>query len=103
MYILECDPSQLNHVILTYRQADKLIRQKVLEQSKADHLLAEISQFLGADPIEALVLVNQAQSFTLIRVLATIFNALAYSKNLQLFDGQTPVKQLQPTYSQPAL
>ena len=98
MALLYCDPSHRNHVILRY--GDQV---QDLHQPKAEELLRAIVELTDQQPVEGISLVNRSDSFTLIRVLATIANALAYSCHWKLYDGDTLVTQLQPQYSKPAL
>lgn len=99
MAILYCDPSIPNHVSL---RCGEVVRD--LHKPKADELLRAITAFSNVD---GFALVNAAQSFTLIRVLATIANALAYSKKIQLYMGTehdlVPVQQIIPHYNKDAV
>lgn len=72
----------------------------------ADELLRAMTELIGTEPIDGIVVVNQAQSFTLIRVVATIANALAYSLQVPLYSVassaaplEQPVAQIEPHYS----
>lgn len=98
MNTLYCDPSQPNHVLLRYGSA---VRD--LSKPKANELLAAMVELIDQQPIEAIALVNKAESFTLIRVLATIANALAYSKKIKLYSDTELVHQIIPHYSKDAI
>ena len=92
--VLYCDPSQPNHVI--FRFNDQVVD---LHKSKADELLRTMTELVGDQPLTGIALVNQAQSFTLIRVLATIANAWAYSRHLTLWSDGELVDHISPHYN----
>ena len=95
---LYCDPSQPNHVLLRYGST---VRD--LSKPKANELLAAMVELIDGQPLDAISLVNKAESFTLIRVLATIANALAYSKKIKLYSDTELVSQILPHYSKDAI
>lgn len=68
-----------------------MLRERDLDAPQAELLLATMHELVSDDPLEQLVLVNQATSFTLIRVLVTLYNALAFSKQLPLYELAAPV------------
>ncbi|MBI2416026.1 MAG: hypothetical protein HYV33_05210 [Candidatus Kerfeldbacteria bacterium] len=94
-HTLLCDPSDPNGITWQYDG-----QQHYTAQPRADQLLNIIVQ-LTAGNIDRLVLINQAESFTRIRVLAAIFNTLAFSRNIPLFQNNdtTPVAYILPHYS----
>lgn len=105
MALLYCDPSQPNHVLL--RCGEVTLN---LAKPHADELLRAMTQVIEqvqpTTPVEGIVVVNKAESFTLIRVVATIANALAYSLKLKLYSIPTsestlgePVLVVDPAYS----
>jgi hypothetical protein len=88
------------------------LRRRVLDKPRSEILLSTIVELIASDSVDAVVLVNQSPSFTLIRVLATLYNALAYSRGWQLCVVTqpivyadisavlaTPVQQIEPHYS----
>lgn len=95
-HTLYCDPSSPQELVLRYD--DDTLK---IPQPRADQVLAAIDQFIQDKPIDRLVVVNQAVSFTFLRVVITIFNTLAFSKNIPLYStGATqPVSYLMPHYS----
>lgn len=76
--MLYCDPSQPNHVI--FRCQDRVVD---LVKPKAEELLPAMIDCLAGQDITAFSVINRSESFTTIRVLATIVNALAYTKNIK--------------------
>jgi len=85
MKTLYCDPSQNNTITLRFGDCPgNCLREVTLPQPYGEQVLKMITDLIGSDQVEQIVLVNQAQSFTLIRVLATICNSLAYSLPAQL-------------------
>ncbi len=68
----------------------KLLVSRELAQPRAEQLLNQIDALINQQPVEQFVLVNQAASFTLIRVLATIGNALAFSRGWKLWQLAQP-------------
>lgn len=92
MRLLYCDPSQTNLttrsvVELSYGECPgEALRHITLNDPRSETLLQAMAELVGSDELHALVLVNRAQSFTLIRVLATLYNALAYSRKLVLYE-----------------
>lgn len=96
-----CDPSLPHQVLLHCGEASGS-----LPKPNADELLRAMVDLIGTEPIDGIVVVNQAQSFTLIRVVATIANALAYSLNVPLYSIahakaplEQPVARIEPHYS----
>lgn len=82
MNTLYCDPSQTNQVLFRFNTVEK-----IATQTQSDQLLKTIHELVGEEPIEKLVLVNQAESFTLVRILVAIFNALSYSLHIPLYEA----------------
>ncbi len=78
MAIVHCDPSQPHHVI--FRCQDRVVD---LVKPKAEELLPAIITCLAGQTLTGFRVINQSESFTMIRVLATIMNALAYTKDIQ--------------------
>lgn len=78
MAMLYCDPSQPNHVI--FRCQDRVVD---LVKPKAEELLPALIDCLAGQTVTGFNVVNQSESFTTIRVLATIVNTLAYTKNIK--------------------
>lgn len=70
-----------------------------LHKSKADELLRAMTDLVGDQPLTGIAVVNQCESFTLIRVLATIANAWAYSRNLMLYSDGEIVDRIRPHYN----
>lgn len=97
-HLLICDPSLPHRLLLRY--GDAVVD---LHQPQANTILQAMVELVGDGDWDGIQLVNKAESFTLIRVLATIANALAYSKGLQLYDGDQPVTRLVPKYSRSPL
>lgn len=93
MYSLYCDPSQRWNVVMRFGQCPgECMRSRTLPAPSADALLKEIHTLVADDPLEQLILVNSAHSFTLIRVLVTLYNALAFANDIQLFELPRPVE-----------
>ncbi len=92
MRVLYCDPSKTNSTkrsVVQFIYGDcpgQPLRQIELDNPRSEVLLQTITNLIGNEPIAALVLVNQAASFTLIRVLATLYNTLSYSRKLALYE-----------------
>lgn len=85
-YILYCDPSSSEHLVLRYGDVEQNSwRETIVVQPKADTLLQLIDQFIHDQPVHQLVVVNQARSFTLLRVLIAMMNTLAFSKHLPVY------------------
>ena len=91
---LYCDPSQPHHVVLRFNG-----QVMDLQKSKADELLRAMTELVGDQPLTGIAVVNHCESFTLIRVLATIANAWAYSRGLTLYSDGEIVEQIQPHYN----
>lgn len=92
MYTLYCDPSDGRRVTFIYGQCPgEVIREQTLEAPRAEVLLSAMDALVQGGPLEQLVLVNRADSFTLIRVLVTLYNTLAYSKQVPLYELTAPV------------
>lgn len=72
-----------------------IIRRAVVEAPRSEQLLQHIDELIAGDPLDQLVLVNRSDSFTMIRVLVTLFNALAYSRQLKLYQLSEPVEWAQ--------
>lgn len=96
MRLLYCNPSQTSPTVrsiveLSYGECPgAVLRHIVLNNPRSETILQAMTELVGPDELHALVLVNQAQSFTLIRVLATLYNALAYSRKLALYELTQP-------------
>lgn len=90
MAILHCDPSQPHHVI--FRCADRVVD---LSKPKAEEFLPAIIQCVAGQTITGFSVVNHSYSFTTIRIIATIVNALAYTKQIEF--------SLVPHYSKDAV
>lgn len=88
--MLSCDPSQPHRV--TFRCQDRVVE---LVKPKAEEFLPAIVRCLGDDTLTGFEINNQSESFTTIRVLATIMNALAYTHNIEF--------SLTPHYSKDAV
>lgn len=92
MRVLYCDPSQSSAtaravVEFVYGECPgEPVRRVSLNDPRSETLLQAIHELVGQDLVDALVLVNRAQSFTLIRILATLYNALAYSRGWALYE-----------------
>lgn len=92
MRVLYCDPSKTNsdaRAVVRFYYGDcpgRPLRQIELDNPRSEIILKTMIDLVAAEPITALVLVNQAASFTLIRVLATLYNALAYTRGLALYE-----------------
>lgn len=100
--ILYCDPSIERTVRLRYGA-----REQVLTNPPAEILLQIMTQLVD-EHWEGIAIINRATSFTLIRLLVAICNALAYSKSLKLYSiiSSTaplpkPVAWLVPHYQKP--
>lgn len=113
MRTLYCDPTQNNTVTLRYGDCPgTCVREENFPQPFAEHVLQLITNMIRGEGVDQIVLVNQAQSFTLIRTLATICNALAYSLSIPVYSLDAvvdwdnlssqltqPVAQIVPQYS----
>ena len=66
-----------------------------LEKPKAEELLPAMVQCLAGEPLTGFDVVNRCASFTTIRVLATITNALAYTQQIEY--------SMVPSYSKDAV
>lgn len=107
MSLLYCDPSKPYHVMLRCGEAVlDLPKPHAAELLRAMTMLMEKAATESGESVEGIVVVNQAESFTLIRVIATIANALAYSKGLKLYTVASieealgaPVAVIAPKYS----
>ncbi len=107
MSLLYCDPSKPHHVLLRCGDAVlDLAKPHAAELLRAMTTLMEQATAESHESVEGIVVVNQAESFTLIRVIATIANALAYSKGLKLYALASseaalgePVPVIVPQYS----
>lgn len=95
-HVLYCDPSLPQELVLRYDNQEQRV-----PQPRADQILSIIHHFIQDQPVDQLVVVNQAQSFTFLRVIITIFNTLAFSRNISLYsaDATEPVAFLIPRYS----
>lgn len=96
MKTLYCDPSQNNSVTLRYGDCPGVcLREVTFPQPYGEQVLKMMTDIIASDRVEQIVLVNQAQSFTLIRILATICNSLSYSLSSQLYSVHTAVSWLE--------
>lgn len=77
--ILYCDPSFERTVKLRYGDHERL-----LTNPQSETLLQTMVELVD-DQWTGVALINQAASFTLIRLLVAICNALAYSKSIKLY------------------
>lgn len=89
MATLYCDPSFNNIVRLQYKD-----RVAEYTNPRSEEMLQRITELTQGETIDRLVLVNQAESFTLIRMLATVFNTLAFSTETPLYMLELPVEDL---------
>lgn len=89
MATLYCDPSFNNIVKLHFKD-----RTAEHANPRSEEMLLHITALVQGDTIDRLVLVNQAESFTLIRMLATVFNTLAFSTETLLYVLELPVEDL---------
>lgn len=109
-YTLICDPShgQQLHLIL-HDETDQVLHELTIETPRGDQVLPAIAEFLNHERVtqkpSQIVVVNQAESFTFIRIVATVCNTLAYTSGMQLFTvhtlGEKPVacQYIVPHYS----
>ncbi|MDP3970883.1 MAG: hypothetical protein Q8P90_04225 [bacterium] len=83
---LYCNPSQKDKLILTFGDfSTGEVKQEEMQKPKTEHVLEVINSLVQDYPLDNIVVVNQAESFTLIRILVTICNTLAYCKKAKLY------------------
>lgn len=85
-HILYCDPSTPQELLLWYNNQEQR-----LTHPKSENILLEITKLIKHESIEAIVVVNRAQSFTLIRILVAICNTLAYTQKVALYEISEPI------------
>ncbi len=95
---LYCDPSSVHEFVLRYDA-----KEYRGPQPRADQILKLIDDVVQQQPIDELVIVNRAHAFTILRVVVTIVNALAFSQKIPLAEvgNTTNVTYLKPHYSAP--
>ena len=95
MHTLYCDPSDQNIVKLWLLDSHGNVEsQSQHEFPKSEEVLYLFKMVTNAQPVKRIVLVNQAESFTLIRILATVCNALRQAHGSSLYVVSQPVAAL---------
>ncbi|MFA5995043.1 MAG: hypothetical protein WCW27_02305 [Patescibacteria group bacterium] len=94
---LYCNPATNNQVEFWFGVPNNLANAKqiMLKQPRIDQLLLVLHTIIQHQPIQHIILVNQAKSFSLIRCLVVIFNALTYSQACQLTEITQPLSDKQ--------
>lgn len=89
-FTLYCDPSHGKQLRLILQDAaGKRLKEHVAEVPRADCILSTIAQFVQpSTQLERLVVVNQAESFTFIRIVATVCNALVFTSGASLWTAK---------------
>lgn len=92
--ILYCNPSQNNQLQLWFGDgASNTPVEHIVESTQADTLLQSIVNSINNQPIDHIVVVNQARSFTFVRIVVTICNTLHYATGASLHSLEEPVGQ----------
>lgn len=114
--ILYCNPAQNDHLELWFGDIDTgVVTERIIKSTQADTLLKSITDITQGQPINHIVVVNQARSFTFIRIIVTICNTLGYATGATMHSVGKPVSQIEdiqailqtksqyiiPYYSQP--
>lgn len=94
-YTLYCDPSQGTQLHLILKdQSDQVLHEIATDTPRGDQILKTITTFIEEIPstsamtIDRIIVVNQAESFTFIRIVATVCNTLAFTTGARLFTVQ---------------
>lgn len=113
---LYCNPSIGKSLQLWFGDASSsLFKERIVADTQADDVLAAIAELTQQQPLDHIVVVNKAESFTFIRIVVTICNMLRLARGVQLHNLAEPLehwsnvlsvlestdKYLSPHYSKP--
>ena len=92
--VLYCNPAQ-NDVLQLWlgQSAANSPQEHIAHNTQADNVLKEISMLLNGRSPDVIVVVNQARSFTFVRIVATICNTLAFATGAKLYTLDQPVEK----------
>lgn len=97
MRILYCNPSENKTLSLAYTNTDEEGEVKTVEvpYPQAEDMLHVFTEVLPEpNAVDAIIFVNDAGTFTTVRTLAAICNALAHASKAQLFVIQSSIGEV---------
>lgn len=114
--VLYCNPAQNDQLELWFGNIHtRDVTERIIQSTQADTLLKSITDLTKGQRIDHIVVVNQARSFTFIRIIVTICNTLSYATGATIHSVDEPIDQIEdvqaileinsqyiiPYYSQP--
>lgn len=114
--VLYCNPAQNDQLELWFGDVHTgNVTERIIQSTQADTLLKSIADITEGKPINHIIIVNQARSFTFIRIIVTICNTLSYATGATIHSVNEALGQIEdiqailqtksqyiiPYYSQP--
>lgn len=114
--VLYCNPAQNDQLELWFGNIQTGdVTKQIIQSTQADTLLKSITDITEGKSINHIVVVNQARSFTFIRIIVTICNTLSYATGATIHSVNEAIGQIEdvqtiletksqyiiPYYSQP--
>lgn len=94
--VLYCNPAQNDQLELWFANIQtRDVTERIIQSTQADTLLKSIADLTEGRPINHIIVVNQARSFTFIRIIVTICNTLSYATGATLHSINEPVGQIE--------
>ena len=92
MSVLYCNPSENNVVHLTWLGSDgEILGESSHDFPRSEEILAAIDALTNGVAPDTIVCVNKAESFTLVRILATIYNSFRVAQGTRLIALEEPL------------